>query len=54
MEVAILEEQKMGKDGIQREQPLDEENEICVVEVGHDPWRGGRKNDRGENGGSCE
>ena len=54
MEVAILEEQKMGKDEIRVEQPLDEESEIGVVEVDYVPWREGRRNDRDENGGSCE
>ena len=54
MEVAIQGEQRMGKDEILLEQPLDEESENGVVEVGHGPWREGRKNDRGENGGSCE
>ena len=44
----------MGKDENLPEQPLDEENEIGVVEVGHAPWGEGRKNDRGENEGSCE
>ena len=54
MEVAIQVEQKMGKDENLLEQPLDEENEIGAVVVGHVPWRQGRKNDRGENVGSCE
>ena len=44
----------MGKDENLPEQPLDEENEIGVVEVGHAPWGEGRKNDRGENEGSYE
>ena len=44
----------MGKDKNLLEQPLDEENETGAVVVGHVPWRQGRKNDRGENVGSCE
>ena len=54
MEVTIQVEQRMGRDEILLEQLLDEDIENEAAEVGHVPWREGRKNDRRENGGSCE
>ena len=54
MEVAIREEQKMGKGENRWVQPLGEESENDAVEVGQVPWQGGHKNDRDENEGSCE
>ena len=54
MEVAIQEVQKMEKAGIWMKEPLEEESEICVVEVDQVPWRGVRRNDRDESEGSCE
>ena len=45
-------EQRREKDETLLELLLDEENEIGAVVVVHVPWGEGRKNDRGENGGS--